>query len=78
MPAIARFSNCTIYVYSDDRHKLPHFHVLGPDCSVTVNLETLEVMVGKGPRPALQEAIDWARDNRDRLFEAWRTLNERD
>jgi hypothetical protein len=77
MPGIVRLSNCTVYIYPDD-HGAPHFHVLGPGWAVKVSLETLEPIVGKGPRADLKEAIEWAKDHPETLSNAWRTLNERD
>jgi hypothetical protein len=77
MPQIVRLSNCTVYIYSDD-HMPPHFHVLGPNCAVQINLETLAVTAGKGRRGDIAEALEWARSNREILCNAWRTLNERD
>jgi Domain of unknown function (DUF4160) len=77
MPQIARFSNCKVCIYADDEFP-PHFHVVGKGWEVKVRLETLEVMVGKGCRADIAEALEWAATNMDHLRREWNRLNERD
>jgi hypothetical protein len=63
-------------MYADD-HLPPHFHVLGPDFSVMVELERLEIIAGAARREDVREALEWAGQNRDVLAAKWRALNER-
>ncbi len=77
MPEIYRSGNWSVCVYADD-HNPPHFHVVGPDWEVQISLRTFGVMAGEGPRSAISDAIEWARENLDELVQAWRGYNERD
>jgi len=78
MPRVdAPLTKAAIYVYYDD-HAPPHFHVLGPDTDVLIDLRTLQVMRGRYTRQALAEAIAWAADNLTTLWSEWRRCNERD
>ena len=77
MPSIHRLANVTIYIYADD-HAPPHFHVLGPNSDVQVEIETLGVMRGEYRARDLADAIEWAADNQAVLRAKWSELNERD
>lgn len=78
MPTVVRLSGCKICVYAGD-HAPPHFHVVGPDWTAVIDIGSLEMTRGKGPRGALREAVEWAedRENLDLLLAAWRILNDR-
>jgi hypothetical protein len=77
MPSIHRLANATIYIYADD-HAPPHFHVVGPNSNVQVEIETLRVMRGEYRAGDLAQAIAWAADNQALLRARWREFNERD
>jgi hypothetical protein len=79
MPEIARLTNCKICIYSGD-HAPPHFHVRGRGWSATIDIASLELTKGKGPRGALREAVMWAGvpENLALLAAEWRRLNERE
>ena len=77
MPRIVTLSRSAIYIYAGD-HGLPHFHVLGPDISVKVDIRTLQVIEGTYARRSLAEAIEWAASNEDLLQAKWREYNARD
>jgi len=79
MPSIHRLANVTIYIYADD-HAPPHFHVVGPNSYVQVEIETLRVMRGEYQRSDLAQVIAWAAeaDNHALLRAKWSELNERD
>lgn len=79
MPMIVRLSQCKICMYPGD-HMPPHFHVRGPGWTAAIQIGSLRVMKGWGPKSALEEAIRWAGspDNQYRLAHEWRQLNERD
>jgi Domain of unknown function (DUF4160) len=63
-------------MYADD-HRPPHFHVVGPDFQVLVQISDLAVIRGEARPAQIAEAIDWARDHRERLALKWVELNER-
>jgi hypothetical protein len=73
MNTIYRTGRLKISVYAD--HAPPHFHVRTPEGDATVDLQTLAVTAGGGNRKLLAEAIAWALDHRDLLWEEWRKLN---
>jgi hypothetical protein len=77
MPSIHRLPNITIYIYADD-HAPPHFHILGPNSDVQVEIRTLRVMRGEYRAVDLAEAIEWAARNQALLLAKWSELNERD
>jgi len=79
MPQVARFSNATLYIYAGD-HAPPHFHLLGPDVSCQITIQTLEVLRGSIDSRILAEVKSWANHpaNRTLLRKIWRDLNERD
>ena len=77
MPRIVRLASVSIYIYADD-HAPPHFHVLGPDNDVQIDIETLQVRRGRFTAAALAEAIGWAAENKALLRAKWSELNERD
>lgn len=70
MPTIIRFSNCQINIHFDD-HNPPHFHIYGPDFRVMVNIETLQIMEGNTGKASIREAMEWAKNNKAVLREAW-------
>jgi len=78
MPRVdAPLTKARIYVYYGD-HAPPHFHVVGPDTDVLIDLRSLQVIRGRYTRHALAEAIAWAADNLTTLWSEWRRCNERD
>ena len=77
MPRIVRLAAVSIYVHADD-HAPPHFHVVGPNTDIQVEIETLQVMRGRFRATDLAQAISWAAENRALLRAKWREYNERD
>lgn len=77
MPTIVELANCKIAMYADD-HRPPHFHLLGPGGKALIRLSDLTVMQGRCLRRDLDEAVNWARANIERLNAEWRRLNERE
>ncbi|WP_083764770.1 DUF4160 domain-containing protein [Geotalea uraniireducens] len=49
-------------------HGVPHFHLWWPDGRASINLETLEVIIGNPPAVLLAEARTWANENRERIW----------
>ena len=77
MPEIHRLTGrVKICMYPD--HAPPHFHIRGPGWSVVVELSSLTVTRGQGPKKDVARAIRWARDNTQLLVREWERLNERD
>lgn len=73
MNTIYQSGKLKISVYVD--HAPPHFHVRTPEGDSTVDLKELTVTAGRVNRKLLAEAIAWALDNRELLWEEWRKLN---
>lgn len=74
MVTIYRQLNWKIAVYGRE-HGLPHFHIEGPGFRCSIDIETLDVIVGMVPAPVLKEARAWAKVNRALLLAKWRELN---
>lgn len=58
-------------------HGVPHFHLRWPDGRASINIETLEVVIGNPPAIILAEARRWAKENMERIWEEWHHLNRR-
>jgi hypothetical protein len=74
LPTIHRFAACKIAIYADD-HLPPHFHVEGRGFRAVVEIETMTIRAGEVRRA--QEALLWARANREILRAEWVRLNRR-
>ena len=74
MPTLKRLSNGKIAMYAND-HGEPHFHVETPDGRCSVSIVRLVVIVGSVDRAVLDEALAWARENRELLRLRWKELN---
>jgi hypothetical protein len=77
MPEIIRFARSVLRMYADD-HRPPHFHIVGPDFAVMVDIRGLEIISGEARSGDIAEALAWAKDNRLTLEKLWRELNERE
>jgi hypothetical protein len=58
-------------------HGIPHFHLRWPDGRASLNIETLEIIIGSPPAIILAEARRWANENRDQIWAKWNELNRR-
>jgi hypothetical protein len=74
VPTIRRFAACKIAVYADD-HLPPHFHIEGRGFRAVIEIETMRVRTGAVRRA--QEAMAWARENREILRAEWARLNRK-
>ena len=74
MPTIHRFAACKIAIYADD-HLPPHFHIEGRGFRAVIEIETMTVRAGAVRRA--QEAMGWARENREILRAEWVRLNRK-
>ena len=77
MPEIIRFARSVLRMYADD-HRPPHFHVLGPDFAVMVDIRTVEIISGEARSKDIAEALAWARENQAALERLWQELSERE
>jgi hypothetical protein len=79
MPRIITFGKLAVYVYASPReHPPPHFHVVGPDTDVSIEIRTLRVMEGQYRPGEIADILDWARRNTALLLMKWTEFNERD
>lgn len=74
MVTMHRGANWKISVYGRE-HGVPHFHIEGPGFRCSVEIATLEVIVGTAPIGVRQEAIAWAGGRRMELQIMWEELN---
>jgi hypothetical protein len=56
-------------------HYPPHFHVIGVDFSVVMEMETLTLREGTLPAAIRADVMAWAAANADRLRSEWIRLN---
>ena len=77
MPEIIRFARSVLRMYADD-HRPPHFHIVGPDFAVMVDINTFEVISGDARSNDIAEALAWARENQVTLERLWQELSERE
>jgi hypothetical protein len=77
MPEIIRFARSVLRMYADD-HGPPHFHIVGSDFAVMMDIRSLEIISGKARSGDIAEALAWAKDNLRTLEKLWHELNERD
>jgi len=56
---------------------IPHFHLRWPDGRASLNIETLEIIIGSPPAIILAEARRWADENRELIWAKWSELNRR-
>lgn len=74
MVTLLRGPNWKVSVYGRE-HGVPHFHIEGPGFRCSVEIASLEVIVGAVPVKVLREALSWARDHRPELQASWQELN---
>ena len=74
MPTIKNFGAFRITMYFED-HNPPHFHIVSPDDEAIVEIETLTVIAGTIRAAYLNEAIEWARENKEALERKWDELH---
>jgi len=48
-----------------------------PDGRASINIETLEIIIGNPPADILAEARRWAKENIELIWEEWHKLNRR-
>lgn len=75
-PALQRFTRCKITMYADD-HGVPHFHVVGPDFDLVVEIGTGKVLEGGARRADVEAALAWAEAHVAELQAEWERLNRR-
>ena len=74
MVTLHRGPSWKIAVYAGD-HGVPHFHIEGPGFRASVEIATLEVIVGAVPRRVLVAALVWALAHHEALQAKWEELN---
>ena len=71
MPQLVQLTaSLSIWLYPRD-HAPPHFHLIGPDTAVLVDLRDLQVITGSYRRKDLRLALTWAAEHMDELWQAW-------
>jgi len=77
MPTLQRFGSVRLRMYADD-HRPPHFHIVGPDFQVLVQISDLQLIAGQARPAQIAEALAWARAHGEDLTRKWAELNERE
>ncbi len=77
MPTLQRFGAASIRMYADDHHP-PHFHIVGADFQVLVQIADLTIIAGATRKAQIAEAMSWAETHREWLALKWVELNERE
>jgi hypothetical protein len=75
MPTISAFYGIIIRMFYDE-HGPPHFHVTYQGYNAVIDINTLEVRLGRLPRRALNLALDWAELHQNELRANWRLIEE--
>jgi hypothetical protein len=70
VPEISRFFGIVIKMFFSD-HSPPHFHAEYGEHEALVTIETLEVLRGGLPSPALGLVLEWSAAHRDELRADW-------
>ena len=70
MPEICRFLGIVITMYFDE-HNPPHFHVRYNEYRASVEIRTLNVMVGAIPAKVRGLVEEWAELHQQELLQMW-------
>jgi Domain of unknown function (DUF4160) len=73
MPCVSRFYGVLIYQYPND-HNPPHFHAKYAGADVAIEIESLQVLVGRVPPRAMALVREWAAQHQQELMENWNNL----
>ncbi|MEO5375990.1 MAG: DUF4160 domain-containing protein [Alphaproteobacteria bacterium] len=76
MGSLARFGNVVIKVYGND-HLPPHFHVVAPDFSALIAIDSIAILRGDVPSDVFGIIREWAETNRVTLVAEWNRCNPR-
>ena len=77
MPEICRFYGIVIRMYWDD-HRPPHFHAEYGSSEAVVNINSLRLTEGRLPPRAERMVIEWAKQHRRELQDAWQRAERRE
>ena len=72
MPEISRFLGIIITMYFDE-HNPPHFHVKYNEYRASIEIKTLNVLVGLLPAKVRGLVEEWAELHREELLQMWET-----
>ena len=73
MPRISAFYGIVIWMYHDEIHHLgrPHFHATYAGDEASIDIESLEILVGELAPRAKRLVAEWAREHQNELRENW-------
>jgi hypothetical protein len=72
MPEISRFLGIVILMYFDE-HNPPHFHVRYNENRATMDIKSLNIIVGTLPGRVRGLVEEWAEMHREELLRMWET-----
>ena len=76
MPELSRFHGIIIRMFwePDAPHHRPHFHAAYQDSTVSVAIDTIEVLAGALPRRQQRLVEAWAELHQRELLNAWQAM----
>lgn len=74
MPEISRFLGIVIFMYFDD-HAPPHFHVKYNEFRASMDIASMNIIVGNLPARVRSLVEEWAELHREELAEMWHTAD---
>ncbi len=74
MPTIKIIDGTKIDIYSRE-HPPPHFHAIYAEYEELIEIDTLKTFIGRIPNNTRKKVVDWAKDNKQILFENFKRLN---
>ena len=55
-------------------HSTPHVHARYGECEVSIAIDTGEILDGNLPKKNLKLALNWVRENKDKLLNDWKDI----
>ena len=77
MPVLSIFYGIVITVYWSD-HPPPHVHARYAEHEAQIDIWTAAAIAGSLPKRAQAMVIEWTREHRSELMEAWRAASAGD
>ena len=75
MPPVGEVAGWRVYVYKEQRHKFPHFHVRKAGVSVSLSPDG-EILEGSLPPGDARVIREWAAARREAIIQAFRDVQE--
>lgn len=60
---------------NEQNHSIPHVHAEYGEHSISISLKTFEVLSGNLPKKQTKFAVNWVKENREKLMTEWKDLS---